>query len=66
MSTGMSASMATMPMWMRRNKHLKPVMDQCRMWRTEGILVESVMIGLYFQYIAIAERYNVAIGRRMA
>jgi len=29
--------MATMRMRMRRKKHHKPVMDQRRMWRTEGI-----------------------------
>jgi len=23
---------------MRRKKHRKPMMDQCRMWRTEGIV----------------------------
>jgi len=32
--------MATMRM--RRKKHRKPMMGQCRMWRTEGI-VEPVM-----------------------
>jgi hypothetical protein len=31
---------ATMRMWMlmRRKKHCKPMMDQHRMWRTEGIV----------------------------
>ena len=38
MSMGMSASMVTMRMGMRRNKHRKPMMDQRRMWRTEGIV----------------------------
>jgi len=47
MSTGIRARMATMRMRMRRNKHCKPMMDQCRMWRTEGIVLESVKIGLY-------------------
>ena len=30
--------METMQMWMQmgRKKHCKPMMDQCRMWRTEG------------------------------
>jgi hypothetical protein len=37
MSTGMSARMARMRMRIRRNKHRKLMMDQCRMWRTEGI-----------------------------
>jgi hypothetical protein len=44
---GMSGSMATMWMWMRRNKHCKRMMNQCRMWRTEGKVLESVKIGLY-------------------
>jgi hypothetical protein len=35
--------MATMRM--RRKKHRKPMMDQPRMWRTEGIVLESVKIG---------------------
>jgi len=47
MLTGMSVSMATMLMRMSRNKHRKPMMDQCRMWRTEGIVLESVKIRLY-------------------
>jgi len=47
MLTGMRASMAMMWMRMRRNKHRKPMMDQRRMWRTEGIVLESVKIGLY-------------------
>jgi len=34
-----------MRMRMRRNKHRKLMMDQRRMWRTEGILLESVKIG---------------------
>jgi len=38
MSTGMSMSMATMRMGMRRNKHRKPMMYQCRMWRTGDIV----------------------------
>jgi hypothetical protein len=31
---------ATMRMWMlmRRKKHCKPMMDQHRIWRTEGIV----------------------------
>jgi hypothetical protein len=45
MSTGMKARMATMSM--RRKKHQKPMMDQLRMWRTEGIVLESVKIGQY-------------------
>ena len=40
MSPGMRARMATMRMRMRmrRNKHRKLMMDQPRMWRTEGIV----------------------------
>jgi hypothetical protein len=41
---GMSA---TMRMPIRINKHRKPMMDQCRMWRTEGMVLESVKIGQY-------------------
>jgi hypothetical protein len=47
MSTGMRARMATMWMRKRRKKHRKPMMDQCRMERTEGIVLESVKIRLY-------------------
>ena len=31
---------------MRRKKHRKPIMDQRRMWMTEGIVLESVKIRL--------------------
>jgi len=37
MSTGMRARMATHWKRMRRKKHHKPMMNQPRMWRTEGI-----------------------------
>jgi len=47
MSTGMSARMRMMRMSMRRNQHYNPIMHQHRMWRTEGIVLESVKIGLY-------------------
>jgi len=47
MSVGMSVRMATMLMQMRRNKHRKPMMDQRRMLRTKGIVLESVKIRLY-------------------
>jgi hypothetical protein len=36
---------------MRSNKHRKPMMDQRRMWRTEGIVLESVKIGQYISDI---------------
>jgi len=32
---------------MRRKKHCKLMMDQHRMWRTEGIVLESVRIEQY-------------------
>jgi len=44
MLTGMSV---TMRMRMRRNKHRRPMMDQRRLWRTEGIELESVKIRQY-------------------
>jgi hypothetical protein len=47
MSTGMSARKATMRMRMKRNKHRKAMMDQRRMWMTEGVVLESLNIGLY-------------------
>ena len=46
MSTGMRARMGLMLMRMRRKKHRKPMMDQRRIWRTEGIVLDSVKIGL--------------------
>ena len=48
MLTGMSA---TMQMRMRKNKHRKLMTDQHRMWRTEGIVLESVRIGQYISNI---------------
>jgi len=47
MLTGMSATMWTR---MRRNKHRKPMMDQRRMWRTEGIVLESEDWTVYFRH----------------
>jgi hypothetical protein len=32
--------------WMRRKKHCEPMMDQCRMGRTEGLVLDSVKTGL--------------------
>ena len=46
-STGMSASMATMRIQMKRKMHCNPMMDQRTMSRTEGIVLESVMIAKY-------------------
>jgi hypothetical protein len=45
MTTGMRARMAMM--LIRRKKHCNPMMDQCRMWRTERIVLKSVKIGQY-------------------
>jgi len=47
MSTGMSARMATMRTQTERNNHRQPMMDQRRMLRTKGIVLESVKIRLY-------------------
>jgi hypothetical protein len=44
MSTGKRGMMAMMRMRMRRKKHCKLMMDGRRMWRTEGIVLESVKI----------------------
>jgi len=60
MMMGMSASMATMRMRMRRKKHCKPMIDQCRMWRTKGIVLESVKIRLYS-----SDLYNTAMAKQM-
>jgi hypothetical protein len=54
---GMSA---TMRIWMKRNKHRKPMMEQHRMWRTEGIVLESVKIGQY-----ISDMYNRIMAKQM-
>ena len=47
MSTDMRAIMASMQMQIRREEHCKPMIDQPRLWRTEGIVLESVRIGQY-------------------
>ena len=54
MSMGMGAIMVMMRMWMWKKKHRRPIMDQHRIYRTEGILLEtegivleSVNIGQY-------------------
>jgi hypothetical protein len=58
MSTGMRARMATM--LTRNKKHCKLMMDQRRMWRTEGIVLESVMIGWY-----ISDMQNTILAKQM-
>jgi hypothetical protein len=47
-------------MRMRRKKHPKPMMDQHRMWRTEGIVLESVKIGQY-----ISDMSNMILVKQM-
>jgi hypothetical protein len=47
MSTGMTVSKVVVGIQIRRNMHLKPMMDQHRMWRTEGMALESVKIARY-------------------
>jgi hypothetical protein len=42
-----TARIETIQIWMRRKKYCKPMIGQCRMWRTEGIVLESVKIGEY-------------------
>jgi len=59
-SMGMRATMATMWMPMRWKKFRKPMMDQCRMWRTEGMVVESVKIGQY-----ISDLKNTIMAKQM-
>jgi len=41
------AMMAMMQMLMWRKMHCKLMMDQHRIWKTEGIVLESVKIGQY-------------------
>jgi len=48
--------MATVRMWMRRNKHHKPMTDQGRIWRTEGVVQESAKIEQY-----ISDGWNTTI-----
>jgi len=50
--------MATMQM--RRKKHCKPTMDQRRMLRTEGIVLESVKIEKY-----ISDLQNTIMAKQM-
>jgi len=47
MSTGMRATMAMMRLRMKRQKHRKPMKDQHKIWRTKGIVLQSVKIGQY-------------------
>jgi len=60
MSTGMRARMATMRMGMWWKIHCKPMMDQRRMWRTEGIVLESAEFGHY-----ISDLYNMIMAKLM-
>jgi len=47
MTMAISARMVTMWIWIRRKQRCKPMMDQYRMWRTEGIVLPSVKLGQY-------------------
>jgi len=47
MSTGTSARMAMMWRRMRKKQHWKPMIDQRRIWRTKGGVLESMKIRLY-------------------
>ena len=50
--------MPTMPM--KKKKHRQPMIDQHRMCRTEGIVLESVKIGQY-----ISNLYNTIMAKQM-
>jgi hypothetical protein len=54
------ATMATMGMQIRRNQHRKPMMDQRRMWSDEGIVLDSVKVGLY-----ISDQYSTIMVKQM-
>jgi hypothetical protein len=54
------ARMARMGMQIRRNQHRKPMMDQRRMWSVEGIVLDSVKVGLY-----ISDQYNTIMVKQM-
>jgi len=58
MSMGMRARMATMRM--SRKKHRKPTIDHRRIWRTQGIVLESVKIGHY-----ISDMFNPRMAKQM-
>jgi hypothetical protein len=47
MAMGIRARMTMMQLRIRWKKHCKTIMDQYRMWRTEGIVLVSVKIGQY-------------------
>jgi hypothetical protein len=58
MLTGKRAMMAMT--WMWKKKHRKPTMNQHRMWKTEGIVLESAKIG---QHISVL--YNMIKTKQM-
>jgi hypothetical protein len=60
MSTGMRARMGMMQMQMRRNIYRKPMMDQRRMWSTEGIVLDSEKIGQH-----ISDLSNMIMAKQM-
>ena len=47
-------------MLMRRMKHRRQMMDQRRIWRTEGVVLESVKIGQY-----ISDLQNMRMAKQM-
>jgi len=57
MSTGIGA---TMQMQMMANKYRKPMMDERRLWRSKGIVRESVKIRQY-----ISDVYNTIMGKQI-
>jgi len=59
-TTGMNVTMATMQIRMRMKKHRKPMMDQHCMWRTEGIVLESVKMGH-----SISDMQNIIMVKQM-
>jgi hypothetical protein len=62
MTTGRRERMVAMQMRMRmrRKKHHKPMVDQRRMWRTEGIVLEGVKIGQ-----CISDMSNTMVAKQM-
>jgi len=42
MLTDRMVTMGTLPIHIRRRMYCKPMIYECRMWRTEGIVLDSV------------------------
>jgi len=60
MSADMMVRMATLWVWIKRKMHRKPMMHQHRIWRTEGIVLQSAKIRQYISYL-----YNMIMGKQM-